>query len=391
MDTGGSQMTVVLNAANDWKSSFTDLEKYDGEGNAYIYSVKELTIGGIPAEETDYLISVSQDDDGTAVITNIDSTEFGGTKTGRDNGNAYGSRPAELELILYRSVEGGTEEIVEAEPVWTKTGDVWSYTYSDLPKTDENSRLYTYKVKEVVPDGYTGTQSGNNFTNTLTRCYTDTVTKIWEDNGDAAGIRPDSITVILYADGIEIERHTLSAGNLLQKLIQTLSGDTADSWSYTFEDLPVYDEDGKLIQYTVKEEGVPDGYEVYYDGYTIRNVLDGNLSVSKTVSGSGDRDKAFHFTVTLSDKSINGVYGDMTFTDGIASFTLKHGETATATGLPAGATYTVVEEEADKDGYTTSADDASGIIPVGGRQQPALRILCMYRHHSMAVCLYLRR
>ena len=52
----------------------------------------------------------------------------------------------------------------------------------------------------------------------------------------------------------------------------------------------------------------------------------------------------------------------MTFTDGIAGFTLKHGETVTATGLPAGILYTVTEEEAGQDGYKTESEDATGII-----------------------------
>ena len=89
----------------------------------------------------------------------------------------------------------------------------------------------------------------------------------------------------------------------------------------------------------------------------------GNLSVTKTVAGNnGDTSKAFNFTVTLGDTGINGTFGEMTFTDGVATFVLKHGESKTAVGLPAGITYTVTEAEADKDGYTTTAVNASGRI-----------------------------
>ena len=52
----------------------------------------------------------------------------------------------------------------------------------------------------------------------------------------------------------------------------------------------------------------------------------------------------------------------MTFADGVATFVLKHGESKTATNLPAGITYTVSEAEADKDGYTTTCANASGSI-----------------------------
>ena len=89
----------------------------------------------------------------------------------------------------------------------------------------------------------------------------------------------------------------------------------------------------------------------------------GNLSVTKTVAGNnGDTSKAFNFTVTLGDTGINGTFGEMTFTGGKAMFSLKHGESKTATNLPAGITYTVSEAEADKDGYTTTFVNASGSI-----------------------------
>ncbi len=87
----------------------------------------------------------------------------------------------------------------------------------------------------------------------------------------------------------------------------------------------------------------------------------GSLMVSKIVAGDGaETDKPFTFTVTLSDSTISTTYGGMTFTNGIATFTLKHGESRTASDLPAGITYTVTE--ADAEGYTSSAVGDQGII-----------------------------
>ena len=90
----------------------------------------------------------------------------------------------------------------------------------------------------------------------------------------------------------------------------------------------------------------------------------GNLTVSKTVAGNaGDTEKKFTFTVTL-DRSISGTYGDMTFNNGTAVITLKHGESLTAVGLPAGAAYTVAES--DNEGYTVTANGATGTISKDG-------------------------
>ena len=54
----------------------------------------------------------------------------------------------------------------------------------------------------------------------------------------------------------------------------------------------------------------------------------------------------------------------MTFKDGAAVFTLKHGQSVTAENLPAGLTYTVTETE--EAGYETSTAHETGTIPAGG-------------------------
>lgn len=87
----------------------------------------------------------------------------------------------------------------------------------------------------------------------------------------------------------------------------------------------------------------------------------GGLTVSKTVSGSGASDtEDFTFTVTLNDASISGTYGDMTFENGIATFTLKADESKTAIGLPAGTGYTV--SESDNSGYTVTVNNTDKLL-----------------------------
>ena len=98
----------------------------------------------------------------------------------------------------------------------------------------------------------------------------------------------------------------------------------------------------------------------------LSRITTGSLTVTKTVDGNGgDKTKDFHFTVTLSDQSFSGTFGDMEFTDGVATFTLKHGESKTATGLPAGIAYAVTEAEADQDGYITASRGEAGTIEAG--------------------------
>lgn len=99
----------------------------------------------------------------------------------------------------------------------------------------------------------------------------------------------------------------------------------------------------------------------------------GALIVRKTVSGEGsDAHKSFTFTVTLMQNgdTPNGdiICGDVTFTNGTATFTLKHNESKTIENIPVGFTYLV--EESDNGGYAvtvnnTDATTASGIIVAG--------------------------
>lgn len=150
-----------------------------------------------------------------------------------------------------------------------------------------------------------------------------------------------------------------------------------NGWQAEFGQLPAPDSLGDL-QYAVVEDPVPANFTPVYcdaeiDDETKTVYIEvenqymepafGNLTVSKTVLGNAaDYSRSFGFTVTPSDTSVNGTYGDMTFTDGVAVFSLKHGEHKTALGLPAGLTYRVSEKEANRNGYVTKTSGADGSI-----------------------------
>lgn len=87
---------------------------------------------------------------------------------------------------------------------------------------------------------------------------------------------------------------------------------------------------------------------------------EGSLTVSKSVVGETDSATEFTFTVTLDNTNINGKYGDMTFTNGVATVTLKNGESATAEHLPAGTPYGVVETP--NSDYSSATTGGSGEI-----------------------------
>ncbi len=82
------------------------------------------------------------------------------------------------------------------------------------------------------------------------------VTKTWNDNNNKDGNRPESITVRLYADGVETDSHVLTE---------------AEGWQYTFAELPRYQEDNKTeIDYSVNEDEAA-MYTKEINGYNIVN------------------------------------------------------------------------------------------------------------------------
>ena len=108
---------------------------------------------------------------------------------------------------------------------------------------------------------------------------------------------------------------------------------------------------------------MPEGYDAkskrVKNNGILENIQQGSIKIIKQVSGSrGEKEREFEFKMTLTGVSSSGIeasevdgeYGDLLFNDGVAGFTLKHGESVIVTGLPAGLKYEIKELEADKDG-----------------------------------------
>ncbi len=149
------------------------------------------------------------------------------------------------------------------------------------------------------------------------------------------------------------------------------------TWSYTFK---VFDEDNT---YFVWEDDVPtylgditvlNPEQIQYVAHkgapvvTITNskeYTDGGLILRKQVEGTltrEEQEKAFTFTVTVNDLP-DGWYGSAEFVNGVATVSLKAGESVSISEIPAGLTYTVVET--DHEGFDVTYENASGTVEAG--------------------------
>ncbi len=117
----------------------------------------------------------------------------------------------------------------------------------------------TLEVQDKVKINYPSTAKviiDTVITMTNTQTNTIKIQKIWDDNNDENGIRPDEIMIKLFADGKLHSEHILSKAMNFEKNI---------------DNLPIYDGQNK-IQYTIKEEPVL-GYESIVEGFTVRNKI----------------------------------------------------------------------------------------------------------------------
>ena len=130
--------------------------------------------------------------------------------------------------------------------------------------------------------------------------------------------------------------------------------------------------DGDMLSLTGELEiaggPTPPNYYLVNGNYALTKMVipDGSLKIIKMLEGNNaDHSEDFHFTVTFSD---GNTY------DGLTSggtLTLKGGEDILVNGIPHGVTYSVVEDEANQNGYATTATGDSGTV-ISGTQSEAV-------------------
>ena len=138
------------------------------------------------------------------------------------------------------------EEITD--PAWVKVGENLWYSLDGMGKYEGSITNVT--ATEVGKTAALGTVTGGKATNTystLQTTTTATVIKLWKDHKNENGVRPQYLKLGLFK----------AASDADPVATVTLTGpSTNDEWTGTFTDLPIYDANGQVIDYsayTVKE------------------------------------------------------------------------------------------------------------------------------------------
>lgn len=223
---------IEVTATTNWKYNFGKVNKYY-EGQEITYTVIEDNVEGYNVEYNGLDITNTH---------TPETLDIAGTKVWNDSDNQDGIRPEEITVILNKTVAGVTTKVTETIVKEDASGN-WNFKFENLPKY-ENGEEIIYTVEEVDVNGYTSEIKDFTITNTHTpETVTFNIQKEWYDEENNDGIRPESITVRIKANGEEI-------------LTAILSEKT--NWQATFKDLPKYT-NGQEIIYEIVEDAV-DGY-----------------------------------------------------------------------------------------------------------------------------------
>ncbi|MBR5516755.1 MAG: Cna B-type domain-containing protein, partial [Firmicutes bacterium] len=283
---GNVKETKTVTAADGWKWTFTNLPTHI-DGKAVNYKVTEEAVAGYTTEVSGYNVTNSYVPEKVKVE---------GTKTWEDNDNQDGVRPDSVTINL---LANGTP--IDSKEVTAADG--WTYVFDDLYKYEAGKEIIYTVTEDAVADYQTTYGEDYSVVNTHTpEKIAINGTKVWDDNNDQDGKRPDSITVRVHADGKEVASKTVTED---------------DNWTWSFTNLPKYRDGGIEVVYTVTEDAVAE-YETTVvkgdDGYKITNThtpAKTSVSGSKTWNDNNDQDgkRPDSITVTLlaNGKNVEGI------------------------------------------------------------------------------------
>ena len=349
VEVTGARPTVTDRGDGTYLVSYGFLEKYDAEGVEIAYTVSEDAVAGYEASADGPVAAGS-------TITNThapETTEVSITKSWSDSDDADGVRPTAEEFAAMVHLYADGVEVAGAEAAVTDNGDgTYTVTWSDLPK-NAGGRAIAYTASEDAVAGYESSADGPVTPgSTITNTHEfETVevsgSKTWDDGGDEAS-RPESITIRLLADGVEVGSRTVTAD---------------DGWAWSWTGLPKRS-GGEEIAYAVVEDAI-EGWATTVSGYDVVNTPapdTTSVSVSK-VWADGNARGGRPASVTVRLTADGAKVGEDVVLDA------ANGWSHTWSGLAVGPAY-AVEEVSVPAGYEASVARDGSHFTVTNRRKP---------------------
>ena len=278
---------VAISEADEWKHTFTGLYLNEG-GEPIEYTVQESKIGETAFNEGESVIVVYRED------AEIENGQWEKVISGTDITNTW-TRSLAKSLTIQKTVKGLSPEVladleftIEGPEDFGEDGKMTLVVKDDCTISGE---AIVCEVSDDVPTGiYTVTESnadvehfelvvsGDNEVEKevdrddevrfeITNEYevekvSYGVVKIWDDEHDKDGKRPEQLTIELLANGEVIETVDMSIRDAVIVGEEDEDYVTGDVWIYVWEGLPYADNQAEVISYTAEEILESSDYEL---------------------------------------------------------------------------------------------------------------------------------
>ncbi len=252
--------SCMLNQSNSYTFVFEDLPVYEG-GDEITYDVEEVDI-------TDYEQESKNFEEASNIYTFKNKhtplrTNKTVTKIWRDGSNSDSTRPDSITFVLLKNGERYSDEITLNASNSNGNSDEWEYTFNDLYVYEDGNEISWTVEETVVPAGYGVIYNQNKLD--IYNCYPPevqvSVEKVWNDENDADGIRPERIEVQLYADGAPYMVGDTNVG------LVELTADTG--WKYVWPFVEKYNDQMEEYVYEVKEVDLGEEFRVAKENYDV--------------------------------------------------------------------------------------------------------------------------
>ena len=327
----------IVEEGNAYTVTYSNLDKYDQNGNLYVYTVTESNVPNYKADKTTLtLTGDSASEDKTIkntfeqeVYEEITVTKVWNDADGKNNrpqvpNLAEGDAdPLNVRLYKTNGDQSSPEEGIKAASIDRDPDNEnqWIYTWTNVPKRDADGSVIAYTAYEnEIPDAYVQYEERDSeryadiglngiarseIVNTLegTSIATGSLTieKKWFGDGDYKDTsRPENVSFTIFG----VVDNAENADTFYTVTIEK-PDDNADIWSVTKEGLPLT-KDGKQVKYYVVENGTASDYKAVYS-HTSDNAVSLNQDKAVTVTVTN----TYTPNINILSYDANGGIGDV--------------------------------------------------------------------------------
>lgn len=330
-DDKAGKIIVREIAGSKWENSITKFPFFTADGMQYTYRAVEIGIGYTSEGDTKWVAT-----------TDIDLNDYE-TGSGFLNKNDAPWDYSNSGPYEYKGITSSSDDSQSASVVYPFASNGTFGSYRVIVQLDDNS-----KPQDGIAFSKSNLASTVTVTNILDQKNYVVITKIWDDNDNAFGVRPANITYKIQkrvienkkkdnpdldinsargeakSDWTDVGTVVLSAANEKAK--------GSNTWTKKFDNFPGFDENEDFLEYRALEMGVAESY--YKDSTpeveTAKPELI-NIIPENSIDKSADKDK-IEGTANNSTTVVGGAYNltDYKYTNNSTYFsvettnTLKH-------------------------------------------------------------------